>query len=344
MIIKSPLVLPIAIFTEAGMFAAADSKAASKQPPIHTFKLTSALVRCHYDARTETLEVTCPGDASVNTHFLQVTTDGIGRRYFLCDCCVARRTALVLQGEAFVCREFYVEHSKDNSKTMRRALFTMEVQNGANAKLVIPPPPNDPSVTTPPVFRTPSEGVASDPRAAALVRYSTSKAIDRGRGAGQYDAALKHRENKRDDWERFPTAPDFQRPAFSSLTDAHPRLNINEFAPRVMHEGKFTARTLCWGDRAGDHWEVLFLVDWREGDPIVIAIHRFQTDAEARRQRLPVALQVNNRIRWVCPVTGENVDTLYLRNGLLASREAQRLVSPSQRAGGRRKYPKEDIT
>lgn len=323
------VVFPVRSLSAAGMFKPRSATSWGDPDPSYILKLSGITFKCSYDPPTQNLLVEC------GTATYAITVDFIaGRIFFLCDCCGQPRNALVLDQDKFVCRVEYRENGSGYSKSLRSARFTMAFEqlqsHGAVARLVSPAA-ETPALPDP----APEEGTV-DPRRAAETPLSTTKAIDLGRGAGQYRLYDFYQEKDREVWQNLETAPKYERPAFSCLTNRYPKLDMNVFGPRLMkQEGSFVARTLCWGERVERHKEVLFFIDWRGELPIVIAAHDFDDEEKISWQRLPLHRQDSGRFRWVCPVSGKNCDTLYLRHGLFASREAQWLYSPSQRAAGR---------
>ena len=279
---RMPLVvIPVSSLSAAGMFKSLS--ASSRGDPDHRYvlKLPGVTFTFSFDPSSQDLLVEC------GTATYAITVDFVsGRAFFLCDCCGQPRNALVLDQDKFVCRVEYRENGSGYSKSLRSARFTLALQElqweGPVARLFSPKPaPPAPSYSAP-------EEAAVDPRRAAETLFSTAKAIDLGRGAATYRLYEFYQKQDQKAWLNLETASGFERPPFSSLTSAYPKLDMNVFRPRLIKdEGCIIARTLCWGERAERHEEVLCFVDWRGELPVVIAAHDFDDEEKIRWQRLP---------------------------------------------------------
>jgi len=321
-------ILPINALTRAGFFNQLGSSNAS--PTAAIVRVDGMTFSCRYDRALECFTITAGQSAYALQFVVAVTVSTIGRRYFVCDCCGQSREYLVYDEGRLLCASRYVTEGTGPSKAMRAARFKVARDTLA--------PRMTPAITRvcDPVSQLPA--IPSEAIDEALMRatnFSTAKAINRGRGASQFEHFHAASRKSQDYFASIETAPNFVRPKHVSLTDDHPILDINIFRGQMV-ETKLTGRTLCWGERAEVHDEVLFFVNWKDSFPIVIAVHDPFT-LSPRWQRLPLTRQVNGRFRFICPVREMGCQILYLRGGLFASREAQRLYHPSQRVNDKNK-------
>lgn len=325
---RSCIILPIKSLTRARLFkpseASAEAKLVLKTPG------RELSFDCRYDPVYQRLTVATPTAGDMPYFEVDIWVNASGRRFFRCGCCLQPRNFLILTHHRLLCRTTYTTEGSVESKAMREARYKIALESSV---LEV-----QPRRTYPP---KPDESVAAHSGKHEIASsipcwFTTEKAIILGRGASQFDLFLEVAREP-PNFEANPTAPHFARPESPSLTNAHPNLDINVFRT-MMVEGKLTGKTLCWGERAEHHEEVLFLVDWRGELPIVMAIHDLFASAP-RWQRLPLTRQASGRFRFICPITGKGCQKLYLRGGLFGSRQAQRLYHPSQRAAGRRSEP-----
>lgn len=320
-------VLPLSALTRARFFEPPKPGALAEM--VAQVSVPGMTFACRYNFEDEILTIT-PDPMHVSPSFeVALVTNKAGRRYIVCNCCGQPRNLLVLDAHRLICRVAYVEDGTGPSKAMRDARLKVALDNPTTWVT------KEPEVLGIPEAQFPGTLPDDiDEPSAKRVRFSTEKAIALGRGAGQFDLYESVSNEPPDFFEAVAMAPKFVRPECASLTDAHPILDINIFRC-LMAKDLLIGKTLCWGERAEPHDEVLFFVNWRGDMPIIIAVH--DPFASIKRwQRLPLSRQGSGRFRFICPVTTKGCQILYLRNGLFASREAQWLYHPSQRANGRR--------
>lgn len=272
--------------------------------------------------------------------------NGFGhRRYFISPCCFEYCEQLVEDEGQLLCLTCYKALSPHRfSKSHRRALI-LEAQHRfehafVRRRLVYRQPAPRASKRVVCHAELPL-GDKIDPRVIRRHTNETSTAIARGRGLGQSEVYNDFIAIPYDEWALVPTADGYSRPMTVARLDDYPMLDVNQLAAGLTWtKDGVIATTLYWGEKPVGQ-EVALFIDYRASAPIIVVGFDW-VDAESRRwQRLPIVRQPNGRIRFICPVIRKCYDALFLRDGLFASREAQRLVHASQRADGRtRSKPK----
>jgi hypothetical protein len=161
--------------------------------------------------------------------------------------------------------------------------------------------------------------------------------MDCGIAAGQFDLFVEYVTKPPSYYAKFIPEKVQTKPLTVEQVDRFPALDIRVLASRdELSEGSAWARTLGWPSWATDGTRLLMVRDLRDANLPMIMIGRMgKNPGECTWQR--IALLRNNRNRWFfrCPVTGKRCEILYHRDGVFASREAQRLYNLSQRSDGR---------
>lgn len=250
------------------------------------------------------------------------------RPYFICDCCEQLRIHLVVFDAKGYCSAYYRDEGDPSlSRSIRNARVVIAVEDLRRLKPVAMPPPEREDT----VKKAENKPAPKEPKPPH--RLSTERALLSGRGAAQYDIVQSPSMRKK--LREVDAAKEYRWPDWVEPILNVPELNLNRLAPALLSEGHVRAQTLRWGDPPYSYDEILFIGDWLGVEPELLAIWDYADLTVARVQHLPLVRQVNGRFRFLCPIRGERFDTLYLRDGIFASRLAHRLVHPSQRAAGR---------
>jgi hypothetical protein len=165
----------------------------------------------------------------------------------------------------------------------------------------------------------------------------TVKAMDCGIAAGQFDLFMGYVTEPPGYYATVVPEGVRTEPLTVEQVDRFPALDIRVLASRLeLSEGEALARTLGWPSWATDDTRLLMIRDLRDAKLPMIMIGRMgKKQGECSWQR--IVLLRNDRNRWFfrCPATGKRCEILYYRNGVFASRAAQRLYNLSQRSEGR---------
>lgn len=257
------------------------------------------------------------------------------RRYFWCSWCSEFRNSIVLFEQELMCPDCYLNLHKGGQKRRAGELFCAEaLLNSENRELEWD-------------SRTLVEALPAKYRAQAAPAVPprqtwkrhdmmTETAIDRGQGLAYHSIYEEVADWTSTDWANIPTARGYVCPTAPVLITDHPILDIRPLTRRGQWRAdRLTGQQLRWGIGYPFQYEAALFVDTRRAEPMMVVAHQSYEDMDRGWQRLPIIRQTYGRLRFLCPVLETACDMLFERNGLFASREAQRLVHPSQRAGGR---------
>lgn len=314
------MVLPIDLLAARGVLMGSESSAAAGGSEwCLTVNGTAVLIA--FDRSAECLQLRFQDDTSGISQIL-VERARSGRRQFICEWCLRHCRHVVHEILFTGCRSCYQQMPSRESKSLRSSRFNfilndLKAGNFRLRRIYA-------KATLKPVIRSANDTQASRPD------LSTKQAVLLGRGAADYDVVRYIKPQMDDLYNELNPAERYTRPHSVALINEAPELDIRVLAPAMLKRDKFTARTLCWGDRSQSHLEVLFAADWRGPEPRLIAARDFN-DAEPSWQALPLFCQANGRLRFSCPHEKVHYDVLYFRGGVFASRRAARLVHPSQR-------------
>jgi hypothetical protein len=171
---------------------------------------------------------------------------------------------------------------------------------------------------------------------------STTKAIDCGRGAFQHSdyeeylrADLEHLE------QRGPELIDLSEMMPPDSIEFYPALDVRVLLARGFLKGdSVRGRILGWSPEATHVRRITMFDDGRHprDRELIFRIDVAEQD-DPTWQRIQLVCRGSFlRPRYLlCPVLMKKCDILYFRGGRFASRKAQALYNPSQRADGRRK-------
>ncbi len=165
---------------------------------------------------------------------------------------------------------------------------------------------------------------------------STSKGLDCGRGAGEYRDVQAYAERSPQEWVNLigPVPPPLVRAPPDDL-QGYPALNIGRLLDRGWLKGdRLRATLLGWPLSATGEHDILLFDDRRETSvPLLVARIGKLGGAAAEWQNIGLIFKqgADTPRYFECPLRRARCDTLYFRNGVLASRQAQRLYHASQR-------------
>lgn len=291
---------------------------------------------CKFDNDQEMLDLSFDDGKGPLDLQVMVARNKRGRWFFRCDCCLACRDFLIMDDRRFVCRESFVHEAQRGDCSMRRASVTMAIRDLGVLKPRAKPirrdrPDKPPMIDGPALEAGPVDKTSRQP----TDWYTTARALVLGRGAFQHAHAMRASELSPEYWASLDPAEGYERPHKPARRQLFPELDIRTLINRFDSSPEsFLARTLCWGERAGPHDEVLLILDWR-GSKLQAIVDHNPFDDVPRWQPLPLAQRTNGRFHFVCPIEKQACESLYLRNGLFASFTAQRMVYPSQRVKGK---------
>ena len=338
-----PEIITIKAFAEAGIFKPRSVGAQQKGQWMVRFPRVRG--RAHFDSSLSMLRLWLGGQGYTCDIMINSCRVGHGiRHYFVCDCCCDRRQKLVFLNAAFVCQAHFLREASNIRQSHRRGyLFmaekeVMENENGAN-------------------FVYFDNGILDKPQNIRKKRYKvyqkythklnsmeTNHAFSKGQVLIYSD--ILNFVNDKDEYfiKGISTGDDmFVTPIKPDVLKYYPSLDIRALVSAFpWAQGVVMAQTLAWGDAPPSH-SIAMIIDWRGRDPVMACVHHWQDLGDAVWQQLPLHCQPDGRLRFICPIRRVNCDVLYLRDGIFASREAQRLYHPSQRAAGRSKSARGEL-
>lgn len=326
--------IPISAFNKAGMFERSDDASAPGARQFYALKVPGLVCSGFYVHDEQSIILDCTVERIKTVLSIQVSYK-YGRPFFVCDCCGKYRNHIVIDyGQPVCVEEYREERGPVRGRPVRCARVVIALEDLRRLRPIAAF--WDPGREGFRVRRK-RRSVTPLPTPKTKDRLSTEQALLLGRGAADFDFTAMVENERGSFWAQVDTAKGFRRPDNVALISDHPVLDIRVLAPALLREGSLRAQTLCWGERSEPHVEILFVADWRDAEPHLVAVWDYGNIEAPRMQNIRILLQSTKRLRFICPVEGKNYDVLYLRDGLFASRIAQRLVHPSQRAAGRTK-------
>lgn len=250
------------------------------------------------------------------------------RLFYRCWQCNHDRNWIVITDHRILCSNCFKQmHDLPGSKAHRRNRFSAALallRNERKKRPLKKPGPRPAHVHS-------GDGLQRDPR------LSTEHALELGRGAGDYGIVQQYRLDGLHTWVEADLPQLYRRPDMPQSIVEAPILDLRVICRKFrLEQGRMSAFTLGWSLLETYNHEILVILDWRGVRPFLMIAHRRDLLYDPRWQRVEIIMTFNGRLRFVCPVTGQNCDSLYLRDSFFASWQAQRLFHPSQRSVGRR--------
>lgn len=255
--------------------------------------------------------------------------------FFRCPCCGSLRLAIVLKEMEVECIDCFFKYDEALPIAEKRRLVRTErartralPRRRARIRLAEDGQPL-------PVRARPGEG---RPRPRADLRIvkddmTIRAAFAASSPAGLCEPFLDYRDNRVSLSELAALPAWYVKPEQpASLSDC-PALDIRWLnAASVFPVEGMRARFVGWPAVTGER-RLLLIFDGRGNAPTILVAHNpDRTGGDYGWQRLRIVTRRNGRPSFICPVTGKASDIIYLRNRVFASRLAQRLIYPSQRA------------
>ena len=128
--------------------------------------------------------------------------------------------------------------------------------------------------------------------------------------------------------------PEWQRPKEVQRVEETAAVDLSTLTKAMkMSWGEVGSHCLLW-DQHDPSIQVVVTVDLRpEHDPGMHIQNLMGSAIPRGGQTVQIVRSANGRMRFICPVTGRRADTLFIRGGLVASRQALHLDYASQIRG-----------
>ena len=344
----SPLpFLPMVALSRAGLWKQAPTSEGAETtawPAIYEVDLPGLVATVTQDSFSADLAITFATEAGTVEARIPVTYNRLFfgvRRYFMCPCCTRATISIIVHDGHLYCREGFVRNAPNGKKALGKALVLEAVQAVHDlkpcARRIAILPDGDRQNLTPATARRRSRDDNARIDIEQPHPMSTEAGWKQGFGSGQYEAFCSYKTNDIAETFEDGVQREIAPPKGAGLTTSYPGLGIRFLRERhYLRESKLLTHTLRWGTHDDPHGHILLIADYRGWGPFLAIAHQPFDQSCYDWQFVDIKHAADGRWRFVCPVRRVGCDFLYLRDGSFASREAQRLYHPSQRAAGRK--------